>query len=106
MLHRVYDGVMHGAESREIDMEEDDSADYQQAADDQQAEAPNFPQVKMKEDQETPYPQLSKQFAFQPKRGNSYIMLCKLSTELSAYKNESSNLRKHVLVSTVFFPFH
>ena len=53
-----------GAESREIEMEEDDSADYQQA------EAPNFPQVKIKEDEETPYPQLSKQFAFQPKRGN------------------------------------
>ena len=74
-----------GVESREIEMEEDDSADYQQA------EAPNFPQVKIKEDEETPYPQLSKQFAFQPKRGNSYIMLCKLclprQTELSAYKN-------------------
>ena len=67
-----------GVESREIELEEDDSADYQQAADDQQAEAPNFPQVKIKEDQETPYPQLSKRFAFQPKRGNSYIMLCKL----------------------------
>ena len=26
---------------------------YQQAADDQQAEAPNFPQVKIKEDEET-----------------------------------------------------
>src|SRR4029434_2073275 len=99
-----------GVESREIEMEKDDSADYQQAADDQQAEAPNFPQVKTKEDEETPYPQLSKQFAFQPKRGNSYIMLCKLclprETELSACKNESSNLRKHVLVSTVFVPFH
>ena len=99
-----------GVESREIEMEEDDSADYQQAADDQQAEAPNFPQVKIKEDEETPCPHLSKQFAFQPKRGNSYIMLCKLclprQTELSAYKNESSNLRKHVLVSTVFVPFH
>src|SRR4029434_1475744 len=97
-------------ESREIEMEEDDSADYQQAADDQQAEAPNFLQVKIKEDEETPYPQLSKQFAFQPKRGNSFIMLCKLclprQTELSACKNESSNLRKHVLVSTVFVPFH
>src|SRR4029434_3383052 len=61
------------------------------AADDQQAEAPSCPQVKIKEDEETPYPQLSKQFAFQPKRGNSYIMLCKLclprQTELSAYKN-------------------
>ena len=95
MLHRVDDGVdarpQYGAESREIDMEEDDSADYQQAADHQQAEAPNFPQVKIKEDEETPYPQLSKQFAFQRKRGNSYIMLCKLclpsQTELSACKN-------------------
>ena len=99
-----------GVESREIEMEEDDSADYQQAADHQQAEAPNFPQLKIKEDEENPYPQLSKQFAFQPKRVNSYIMLCKLclphQTELSAYKNESSNLRKHVLVSTVFVPFH
>ena len=60
MLHRVDDGVdarrQYGAESREIDMEEDDSADYQQAADHQQAEAPNFPQVKIKEDEETPYP--------------------------------------------------
>src|SRR4029434_2347281 len=99
-----------GVESREIEMEEDDSADYQQAADDQQAEAPNFPQVKNKEDEETPYPQLSKQFAFQRKRGNSYIMLCRLclprKTELSAYKNLYSNLRKHVLVSTVFVLFH
>ena len=37
-------------------MEKDDSADYQQAADDQQAEASNFLQVKIKEDEETPYP--------------------------------------------------
>src|SRR4029434_1223185 len=85
-----------GVESREIDMEEDDNADYQQGADDQQAEAPNFPQVKIKEDEETPCPHLSKQFAFQHKRGNSYIMLCNLSLtrekELSAYKNESSDL--------------
>src|SRR4029434_4709655 len=99
-----------GVESREIEMEEDYSADYQQAADDQQAEAPNFSQVKIKEDEENPWPHLSKQFAFQHKRGNSYIMLCKLcltrQSELSAYKNESSNLRKHVLVSTVFVPFH
>ena len=69
MLHRVDDGVdarrQYGAESREIDMEEDDSADYQQVADDQQAEAPNFPQVKIKEDEENPWPHLSKQFAFQ-----------------------------------------
>src|SRR4029434_147018 len=97
-----------GVESREIEMEEDDSADYQQAADDQQAEAPNFPQVKIKEDDKPPYPQLSTQFAFQRKRGNSY-MLCKLclirQSELSAYTNSSSNLRKHVLVSTVFVPF-
>ena len=108
MLHRVDDGVdarrQYGAESREIDMEEHDSAD------EQQAEAPNFPRVKIKEDEETLCPHLSKQFAFQPKRGDSYIMLCKLclprQTELSAYKNESSNLRKHVLVSTVFVPFH
>src|SRR4029434_7422078 len=64
-----------------------------------------FRQLKLKK-----MKKLSKQFAFQPKRGNSYIMLCKLclprQTELSAYKNESSNLRKHVLVSTVFVPFH
>ena len=77
-------------ESREIEMEEDDSADYQQAADHQQAEAPNFPPVEIKEDEENPWPHLSKQFAFQRKRGNSY-MLCKLclprQTELSAYKN-------------------
>ena len=113
MLHRVDDGVdarhQYGAESREIDMEEDDSADYQQAADHQQAEAPNFPPVEIKEDEENPWPHLSKQFAFQRKRGNSY-MLCKLclirQSELSAYKNSSSNLRKHVLVSTVFVPFH
>src|SRR4029434_1589197 len=62
-----------GVESREIEMEKDDSADYQQAADDQQAEAPNFPQVKIKEDEETQYPQLSKHLAFKRKRGNSYI---------------------------------
>lgn len=113
MLHRVDDGVdarrQYGAESREIDMEEDDSADYQQAADHQQAEAPNFPPVEIKEDEENPWPHLSKQFAFQRKRGNSY-MLCKLclirQSELSAYTNSSSNLRKHVLVSTVFVPFH
>ena len=109
MLHRVDDGVdarrQYGAESREIDMEEDDSADYQQAADHQQAEAPNFPPVEIKEDEENQWPHLSKQFA----RGYSY-MLCKLclirQSELSAYTNSSSNLRKHVLVSTVFVPFH
>src|SRR4029434_444730 len=67
-----------GVESREIEMEKDDSADYQQAADDQQAEAPNFPQVKIKEDEENSWPHLSKQFAFQRKRDNSYIMLCRL----------------------------
>ena len=76
------------AESREIEMEEDDIADYQQAADDQQ---PNFPPVEIKEDEENPWPHLSKQFAFQRKRGNSCIMLCKLcltrQSELSAYKN-------------------
>src|SRR4029434_3953493 len=76
MLHRVDDGVdarrQYGAESREIDMEEDDSADYQQAADHQQAETPNFPPVEIKEDEENPWPHLSKQFAFQRKRGNSY----------------------------------
>ena len=81
-VHRGYRAA--GVESREIEMEEDDSAD------DQQAETPNFPQVQIKEDEETPCPHLSKQFAFQPKRGNSYIMLCKLclprQTELSAYK--------------------
>src|SRR4029434_9693719 len=108
MLHRVDDGVdarrQYGAESREIEMEEDDSAD------DQQAEAPNFPPVEMKEDEENPWPHLRKQFAFKRKRGNSYIMLCKLclprQSELSAYKNYSSNLRKHLLVSTVLVPFH
>ena len=114
MLHRVNDGVdarrQYGAESREIDMEEDDSADYQQATDDQQAEAPNFPPVEIKENEENSWPHLSKQFAFQRKRGNSYIMLCRLclprKTEISANKNWSSNLRKHVLVSTVFVIFH
>src|SRR4029434_6695140 len=100
MLHRVDDGVdarrQYGAESREIDMEEDDSVDCQQAAVNQQAEAPNFPPVEMKEDVDNTWPHLSKQFAFQRKRGNSYIMLCKLTrlSELSAYKNSSSNLRK------------
>ena len=38
-----------GVKSQEIEMEEDD----RQAADDQQAEAPNFLQVKIKEDEET-----------------------------------------------------
>src|SRR4029434_3061930 len=95
MLHRVDDGVharhQYGAESREIDMEEDDSADYQQAADHQQAEARNFPRVEIKEDEENPWPHLSKQFAFQRKRGNSYLMLCRLclprKTEFSADKS-------------------
>ena len=41
-----------GVESREIEMEEDDSADCQQAAVNQQAEAPNFPPVEIKEDEE------------------------------------------------------
>src|SRR4029434_6889590 len=112
MLHREDDRVdaSRRCQVREIEMEEDDSADYQQAADDQQAEGLNFPQVKIKEDEERLCRHLSKQSAFQPKRGDSYIMLCKLclprQTELSAYQNESSNLRKHVLVSTVFVPFH
>ena len=94
----------YGAESREIDMEEDDSADYQQA------EVPNFPPVQIKEDEENSWPHLSKQFAFQRKRGNSYLMLCGLclprKTEFSADKNWSPNLRKHVLVSTVFVISH
>src|SRR4029434_2415149 len=106
MLHRVDDGVdarrQYGAESREIDMEEDDIADYQQAADHQQAEAPNFPPVEIKEDEENPWPHLTSHIY-------SY-MLCKLclirQSALSAYTNSSSNLRKHVLVSTVFVPFH
>ena len=45
-----------GAESRQIEMEGDDSADYQQAAVNQQAEAPNFPPVEIKEDEENPLP--------------------------------------------------
>ena len=49
-----------GAESREIEMEEDDSADCQQAAVNQQAEAPNFPPVEIKEDEENLWPHLSK----------------------------------------------
>src|SRR4029434_5000648 len=101
MLHRVDDGVdarrQYGAESREIDMEEDDSADYQLAADHQPAEAPQYTQVEIKEDEENPWPHLSKQFAFQRERGNSY-MLCKLclirQSERSAYTNSSSHLRK------------
>ena len=44
-----------GVESREIEMEEDDSADYQQA------EAPNFPPVEIKEDEENLWPHLSMQ---------------------------------------------
>ena len=44
-----------GAESREIEMEENYSADYQQA------EAPNFPPVEIKEDEENPWPHLSMQ---------------------------------------------
>ena len=93
-----------------LELEKDDIAEYQEAADDQQAGASNFPPDKTKEDEENPWPHLSKQFAFKRKRGNSYIMTCKLclprQTELSAYKNYSSNLRKYVLVSTVFVPFH
>src|SRR4029434_3720162 len=91
-----------GAESREIDMEEDDSADYQQAADHRQAEAPNFPPGEIKEDEENLRPHLTKQFGFPRKRVYRY-MLCKLcllrESDLSAYTNSSSNLRKHVLVS-------
>ncbi|CAB1450258.1 unnamed protein product [Pleuronectes platessa] len=68
------------AESREL--EKDDIADYQQAADDQQAEASNFPPVEIKADEENPWPHLSKQFAFKRKRGNSYIML-KLNKKFS-----------------------
>ena len=75
-----------GAESRELAKDD--------IADDQQAEASNFPPVEVKEDEENPWLHLSKQFAFKRKRGNSYIILCKLylpsQTELSAYKNSSS----------------
>ncbi|CAB1422364.1 unnamed protein product [Pleuronectes platessa] len=62
-----------GAKSREL--EKDDIADYQQAADDQQVEASKFPPVEIKSDEENPWPPLSKQIAFKRKRGNSYIML-------------------------------
>src|SRR4029434_5455741 len=104
-----------GAESREIEMEEDESAYYQQAADHQQAEAPNFPPVEIKEDEENPWPHLSKQFAFQRKRGNSY-MLCKLclirQSELSAYtKSAQACVGKYsicpfpLVVQTAFLSF-
>ena len=101
---------MHAAGAESLELEKDDIAEYQEDADDQQAGASHFPQVKIQENEENPWPHLSKQFAFKRKRGNSYIMTCKLclprQTELSAYKKSSSNLRKHVLVSTVFVPFH
>ncbi|CAB1425741.1 unnamed protein product [Pleuronectes platessa] len=72
-----------GAESREL--EKYDIADYQQAADDQQAEASSFPPVEIKADEKNLWPHLSKQFAFKPKRGNSYIML-KLDKKLCEWQ--------------------
>lgn len=50
-----------------------------------------------------PWPYLSDHFDIKCKKGNSFIMQCKLclpkTTELAAYKNSTSNLRKHVEVS-------
>lgn len=52
------------------------------------------------EEDENPFPYLVDYFAFKHRNGNSFIMQCKLclpiETELSAYKNSASNLRKHV----------
>ena len=80
-------------------MEEDDSAD------EQQAEAPNFPRVKIKEDEETLCPHLSKQFAFQPKRGDSYIMLCKLCLPRQTCVGEYSICPFPLVVQTSFLLF-
>ena len=52
-----------------------------------------------------PWPYLQNMFSFVEKRGESYIMQCKLcvpkKSNISAYKNSTSNLRKHVEVSHV-----
>lgn len=53
-----------------------------------------------------PWPYLKDLFEFKRDRGNSFIMKCMMclpkETELSAYKNSSSNLRKHVEVSSYY----
>ncbi len=50
-----------------------------------------------------PWPYLQDHFDFKCKKDNSFIMQCKLClpkmTELAAFKNSTSNLRKHVEVS-------
>ena len=55
-----------------------------------------------------PWPYISDHFSFVEKRGDSFIRQCKLcvpkKTTISAYKNSTSNLRKHVEVNHVPFP--
>ena len=50
-----------------------------------------------------PWPHLKDCFSFKFKRANSIIMQCQMClpkvTELAAFNNSTSNLRKHVLVS-------
>ncbi|XP_072530968.1 zinc finger BED domain-containing protein 4-like [Salminus brasiliensis] len=57
-------------------------------------------EVELQENEENPWPYLRDYFGFMCRNGNSFIMQCKLclprQTELAAYKNSTSNLRKHV----------
>ena len=70
MLHRVDDGV---DASRRCRVTRDrDVRTTNKLRMTKKAEAPNFSPVEIKEDEENPWPHLSKQFAFQRKRGNSY----------------------------------
>ncbi|XP_072536994.1 zinc finger BED domain-containing protein 4-like [Salminus brasiliensis] len=57
-------------------------------------------EVELEGNEGNPWPYLRDHFGFKCKNGNSFIMQCKLclprATELAAYKNSTSNLRKHV----------
>lgn len=55
-----------------------------------------------------PWPHLDPLFAFKHRKGNNVLMQCKMClprrTELSAFKSSTSNLRKHVVVSSLDVP--
>ena len=75
--------------------------DVDQASED----GPETVSVEMQAADENPWPHLNECFTFTSKRGNSFVMQCQMClpkvTQLAAFNNSTSNLRKHVLVSSL-----
>ena len=61
------------------------------------------------EEEEHPWPHIESMFTLVKVRNSSYTMRCLLclpkQTDISAFKNSTSNLRKHVAVSFLHFSF-